>query len=156
MSENPKPIKVVDRRLFTADGEIRDDVQAELSAADAAAPPPAPATPAAPEGAGTEAPEPPAATSPAFLALLDMLAQTGLVYLEGVPDAAGRRQPNVAGARQIVDALLALRDKTRGRLSFEETDALEGILGELQLVFTRLAAGARPKGPVPPPPTRRG
>ena len=36
----------------------------------------------------------------------------GLVYLEGVPDAAGRRQPNVPGARQIVDALLALREKT--------------------------------------------
>jgi hypothetical protein len=86
-----------------------------------------------------------------------MLAQTGLVYLEGVPDAAGRRQPNVAGARQIVDALLALREKTAGKLSFEETDALEGILGELQLVFTRLAAGPRPKGQVPPPPpARRG
>jgi hypothetical protein len=149
MSENPKTIKVVDRRLFTADGDVRDDVPAEAAAPEAAAeaPSPAPAEPAAP---------PPTPTSPAFLALLDMLAQTGLVYLEGVPDAAGRRQPNVAGARQIVDALLAVREKTAGKLSFEETDALEGILGELQLVFTRLAAGPRPKGPIPPPPARRG
>jgi hypothetical protein len=151
MSENPKSIKVVDRRLFTSDGEVRDEMKAELAeaeAAAAAAPPPeaAPATPA----------EPPATTSPAFLALLDMLAQTGLLYLEGVPDAAGRRQPNVAGARQIVDALLALREKSRGKLSFEETDALDGILGELQLMFTRLAGGGRPKGPVPPPAARRG
>jgi hypothetical protein len=151
MSENPKTIKVVDRRLFTAEGEVRDDVQAEMSAPE----PPAPA--AAPATAETPAPaEAVAASSPAFLALLDMLAQTGLVYLEGVPDATGRRAPNVAGARQIVDALLAVREKTRGRLSFEETDALEGILGELQLVFTRLAAGPRPKGPVPPPAARRG
>jgi hypothetical protein len=156
MSENPKTIKVVDRRLFTAEGEVRDDVPAE-------APAPEPAAPAAVASPGSAAPADPAApapaatpTSPAFLALLDMLAQTGLVYLEGVPDAAGRRQPNVAGARQIVDALLAVREKTRGQLSFEETDALEGILGELQLVFTRLAAGARPKGPVPPPAARRG
>ena len=149
MSENPKTIKVVDRRLFTADGEMRDDVPSEAAAPETAAEPSsAPlAEPAAP---------PPTPTSPAFLALLDMLAQTGLVYLEGVPDAAGRRQPNVAGARQIVDALLALREKTVGKLSFEETDALEGILGELQLVFTRLAAGPRPKAPVPPPPARRG
>jgi hypothetical protein len=149
MSENPKTIKVVDRRLFTADGDVRDDVPAEAAAPEAAAeaPSPAPAEPAAP---------PPTPTSPAFLALLDMLAQTGLVYLEGVPDASGRRQPNVAGARQIVDALLAVREKTAGKLSFEETDALEGILGELQLVFTRLAAGPRPKGPIPPPPARRG
>ena len=151
MSENPKTIKVVDRRLFTADGEVREDVKAEL-----AEPEPAPAAPAAPAEAAPSPAEPPAATSPAFLALLDMLAQTGLLYLEGVPDAAGRRQPNVAGARQIVDALLALREKTRGKLSFEETDALDGILGELQIVFTRLASGTRPKGPVPPPAARRG
>ncbi|HEY3349610.1 MAG TPA: DUF1844 domain-containing protein [Thermoanaerobaculia bacterium] len=153
MSENPKTIKVVDRRLFTAEGEVRDDVPAESPAPEpaqaAAAPAAAPAEPAAPAAAATP-------TSPAFLALLDMLAQTGLVYLEGVADAAGGRQPNVAGARQIVEALLALREKTRGQLSFEETDALEGIVGELQLVFTRLAAGARPKGPVPPPAARRG
>lgn len=152
MSENPKTIKVVDRRLFTAEGEVRDDVQAEMAAPE----PPAPEAPPAAAAEPAAPAEPALPTSPAFLALLDMLAQTGLVYLEGVPDAAGRRQPNVAGARQIVDALLALRDKTRGKLSFEETDALEGILGELQLVFTRLAAGARPKGPVPPPPARRG
>jgi hypothetical protein len=152
MSENPKTIKVVDRRLFTADGEIRDDVKDEVTAPDA----PAPEASAAIPPEQPPAPEPASPTSPAFLALLDMLAQTGLVYLEGVPDATGRRQPNVAGARQIVDALLALRDKTRGKLSFEETDALEGIIGELQLVFTRLAAGARPKGPVPPPAPRRG
>ena len=153
MSENPKTIKVVDRRLFTPDGEIREGVEADV-----AAPEPPAAAAAAPAAAETAPPaEPASPTSPAFLALLDMLAQTGLLYLEGVPDAAGRRQPNVPGARQIIDALLALRDKTRGQLSFEETDALEGILGELQLVFTRLAAGPRPpKGPVPPPPTRRG
>ncbi len=152
MSENPKTIKVVDRRLFTSEGEVREGVDADAATPEppaAAVEAPTPGAPAAP----VQAPSP---TSPAFLALLDMLGQTGLVYLEGVPDAAGRRQPNVPGARQIVDALLALRDKTRGQLSFEETDALEGILGELQIVFTRLAAGPRTKGPVPPPPARRG
>jgi hypothetical protein len=153
MSENPKTIKVVDRRLFTAEGEVRDDVKSEMSSPEAAVPEAAAAAGTAPS---EPAVPPPTPTSPAFLALLEMLAQTGLVYLEGVPDAAGRRQPNVPGARQIVDALLALREKTAGKLSFEETDALEGILGELQLVFTRLAAGPRPKGPTPPAPARRG
>ena len=139
MSENPTTIKVVDRRLFTADGEVREEMKAELTEPEAP-----PAAPSAPDATAPAAAEPPAATSPAFLALLDMLAQTGLLYLEGIPDAAGRRQPNVAGARQIVDALLALREKTRGKLSFEETDALDSVLGELQIVFTRLAAGTRP------------
>ena len=146
MSESEKPIKVVDRRLFTADGEVRAEALAEL-----AAPDPAPAAPA-PEPA-----EAAPATSSAFLRLLDMLAQTAALYMEGFPDpATGRRQADLAGARQIVDSLLALREKTRGRLSFEESDALDGLLGELQLAFTRLEGAPKPKPPVPPPAARRG
>lgn len=148
MSEGEKTIRVVDRRLFTADGEVREEVKAELAQPE---PAPAPAPPAA------EPAVPPATTNPAFLRLLDMLAQTAALYMEGFPDpATGRRQVDLAGARQIVDSLLALRDKTRGKLSFEESDALDGLLGELQLAFTRLAAGPRAKGPVPPPVPRRG
>jgi len=146
MSEGEKTIKVVDRRLFTADGEIREEVRAELEkpeAAPEAPPPPAPAEPA---------PQ----TNPGFLRLLDMLGQTAALYLEGIPDpATGRRQVDLQGARQIIDSLAALRDKTRGRLSFQETDALESLLGELQLLFTRIAA---PPAGRPPnsSPTRRG
>ncbi|MFI5198193.1 MAG: DUF1844 domain-containing protein [Thermoanaerobaculia bacterium] len=151
MSESDKPIKVVDRRLFTADGAVREEAQAELDAPDPL-PAPAAAAPAPPAPA-----EAVPATSPGFLRLLDMLAQTAALYMEGFPDpATGRRQVDLAGARQIVDSLMALREKTRGRLSFEETDALEGLLGELQLAFTRLAAAAKPKSPTPPPVARRG
>ncbi len=167
MPENERSIKVVDRRLFTADGELTDEAKAEL-----AAPDPAPAVPAAPEGGSPAGPaagsaedaEPAqapdaAVTSQAFLALLDMLAQTAGMYLQGIPDpATGRRSVDLGAARQIVDAIVALREKTRGRLSFEESDALEGLVGELQLVFTRLASQTqRGKGPIPPPPAgRRG
>ena len=150
MSETDKPIKVVDRRLFTADGDVREESQAELAAADPAPEPAASAPEAAPK-------EPLPATSPAFLRLLDMLAQTAALYMEGFPDpATGRRQVDLAGARQIVDSLLSLREKTRGRLSFEETDAIEGLLGELQIAFTRLAGAAKPKPPAPPPVARHG
>ena len=150
MSESDKPIKVVDRRLFTAEGDVREDSQAEVAAPD---PDPEQAPPA-PEAVPAE---PAPATSPSFLRLLDMLAQTAALYMEGFPDpATGRRQVDLAGARQIVDSLLSLREKTRGRLSFEETDAIEGLLGELQLAFTRLAGAAKPKPPMPPPVARRG
>lgn len=148
MAEREKTIKVVDRRLFTADGEMREEVRAELANADAAPKaPPAPAPPPA---------EPAAQTSPGFLRLLDMLGQTAALYMEGLPDpATGRRQVDLVGARQIIDSLAALREKTRGRLSFQETDALESLIGELQLLFTRLAAppGGRPTTPSP---ARRG
>jgi hypothetical protein len=150
MAEGEKTIKVVDRRLFTADGEMREEFRAEMEAPEAAPPPePAPAAPTPPA-----APLP--ATQPAFLRLLDMLGQTAALYMEGFPDpATGRRQIDLQGARQIIDSLTALREKTRGRLSFQETDALENLLGELQIVFARLAVPPAGRPPVPPP-ARRG
>jgi hypothetical protein len=86
-----------------------------------------------------------------------MLAQTASLYLQGIPDpATGRRSVDLAASREIIDSLMVLREKTRGRLSFEETDALEGLLGELQLVFTRLATQAKGGPGIPPPPRTRG
>jgi len=146
MAEGEKTIKVVDRRLFTADGEVREEARAELEKPDAA-----PETPPAPPAA-EPAPEP----HPGFLRLLDMLGQTAALYMEGLPDpATGRRQVDLQGARQIIDSLIALREKTRGRLSFQENDALESLLSELQLVFTRLAAPPAGRPPTPAP-ARRG
>ena len=95
------------------------------------------------------------AGTPAFLRLIDMLAQTAALYLEGFPDpATGRRQVDLAGARQIVESLMALREKTRGKLSFEETDSLDGLVSELQMAFTRLAPPPGGKGAMPPAPRR--
>jgi hypothetical protein len=142
MAEGEKTIKVVDRRLFTADGEIREEVRAELEKPDAVPETPPASAPAEP------APE----THSGFLRLLDMLGQTAALYMEGLPDpATGRRQVDLQGARQIIDSLVALREKTRGRLSFQENDALESLLGELQLAFTRLAAPAAGRPPAPAP-----
>lgn len=149
MSENSKDIKVVDRRLFTPEGEIREDVAATMEET-TPVPGPTPKTPEVP-------PEPATPTNPAFLRLLDILAQTASFSLQEFADpATGRRQVDMAGARQIIDSLLALGEKTRGRLSFEESDALEGLAAELQLVYSRLAAKSVPKGPAMPPLARRG
>jgi len=151
MSEASKTIKVVDRRMFTAEGDLRDDVMEELAKA-----PPAPqASPE--EAAPAPPPEEVVPSSPAFLRLLDMLAQTASLYLQGIPDpATGRRSVDLAASREIIDSLVALREKTRGRLSFEETDSLEGLLGELQMVFTRLAAQAKGAPEMAPAPRQRG
>jgi hypothetical protein len=151
MSEASKTIKVVDRRMFTAEGDLRDDVMEELAKAPPVPPSPSEEAPAAPP------PEEVVPSSPAFLRLLDMLAQTASLYLQGIPDpATGRRSVDLGASREIIDSLAALREKTRGRLSFEETDALEGLLGELQMVFARLAAQAKGAPGMPPPPRPRG
>ncbi len=87
MAEGEKTIKVVDRRLFTADGELREEARAEMEA-EAAEPAAAAPTEPAPAPA-----EPAPATNQGFLRLLDMLGQTAALYMEGFPDpatAAGR------------------------------------------------------------------
>ena len=151
MSEASKTIKVVDRRMFTAEGDLRDDVMEELANA-----PPAPQA-SLEAAAPVPPPEEVVPSSPAFLRLLDMLAQTASLYLQGIPDpATGRRSVDLAASREIIDSLVALREKTRGRLSFEETDSLEGLLGELQMVFTRLAAQAKGAPGMAPAPRPRG
>jgi hypothetical protein len=154
VSEEDKPIRVVDRRMFTADGELRPDFQAEERPEPpkaATAPPPTPAPPAAPASdappaeaaAGSEA-----ATSQAFIALVSFLASNVYAAL-GIDPMTGerlqRREP--AAARQMIDWLGALEPKTRGRLSFEEADLLSRVLYELRMAYVEVV---RPPGREPP------
>ncbi len=151
MSEEDKPIRVVDRRMFTADGELRPGFQAEerpeppraAPAPAAAAPSAAPAPPPA-----EEAPEAEGATSPAFIALVSFLASNVYAAL-GVDPMTGEKLPRrePAAARQMIDWLGALELKTRGRLSFEESDLLSRVLYELRMAYVEVV---RPPGGEPP------
>ncbi|MCA1581858.1 MAG: DUF1844 domain-containing protein [Acidobacteria bacterium] len=49
-----KPIRVVDRRMFTSEGELRPDFEPEESPPEKAAPPPPPPPPAGPASPGPE------------------------------------------------------------------------------------------------------
>ena len=160
MSEEEKPIRVVDRRMFTADGELRPDFEPEektepvrpAAAGPAAAPsPPPPPAPAGPAGASVpEDAEAPAdgATSQAFIGLVSFLASNVYAAL-GVDPMTGERLPRKepAAARQMIDWLGALEQKTRGLLSFEESDLLSRVLYELRLAYVEVV---RPPGREPP------
>ena len=165
MTEEEKPIRVVDRRMFTADGELRPGFEAEdkpespKPEATATAPSAGPAAPAgtvppAPSGAPQAPPGPPgeapadAVTSQAFIALISFLASNVYAAL-GIDPMTGerlqRREP--AAARQMIDWLGALEPKTRGRLSFEESDLLTRVLYELRMAYVEVV---RPPGREPP------
>jgi hypothetical protein len=130
-SESPRKIKVVDRRWFTGEGELRDD-----RAADAAAPvrnqsleQPADA-PAAPS---ERPPQSAPTTSQAFLELVASLAQQAELFLTGAQGLPA--QP--AQAQRIIDYLGELETKTRGNLSAEETQILSGVIFELRSRFVK-------------------
>jgi len=155
-TEDEKPIRVVDRRMFTPEGELRPDFQADEAAeAPVSPPPPVSASPApeagmgarsqAPPSPGEESEEPPEPAEPRsdFAALVRSLATTAYSSLGLLPDPSGARRRDVAIARQMIDWLAMLEQKTRGNISFEESDFLSRVLYELRLAYVEMTRPAK-------------
>ena len=156
MSEGEgKPIRVVDRRMFTPEGELRPGFEPEEAAPESPRPEPeppraaAPASPSPPEELPEEpapSPEPdvPAEPRGEFARIVSSLATTAYSALGLLADpAAGPRHRDLAVARQMIDWLAVLEQKTRGNLSFEESDLLARVLYELRLAYVEV--GRAPK-----------
>lgn len=167
--DEEKSIRVVDRRMFTPDGEPRPGFQPEdasespageearaAPASQASPPPPprsvteapslseekeAPAREPRPEGADGEPPaDPHEAEEPRsdFASLVRSLATTAYSALGLIPDPSGSRRRDVGIARQMIDWLAVLEQKTRGNISFEESDFLARVLYELRLAYVEI------------------
>jgi hypothetical protein len=117
-SDEQKGFTVVDRRHGR---------ESEEPAAQAAPPRPQP-------GAG----RPPGPPLPAidFSTFLVSLSTSALVHLGLVPDRDGATgQPDLAMARQTIDILEILDEKTRGNLTVDEAHLLESLLYELRMRY---------------------
>lgn len=161
MSEGEdKPIRVVDRRMFTSEGELRPGFEPEEPTPEPAkfeqAAQPPPAAPAAPDVSSASAsaaqPAPPDDTESArtgepaseFARIVSSLATTAYSALGLLADpSTGVRHRDLAVARQMIDWLAILEQKTRGNLSFEESDLLSRVLYELRLAYVEV--GRAPK-----------
>ncbi|MGA2481677.1 MAG: DUF1844 domain-containing protein [Candidatus Acidiferrales bacterium] len=130
--------RVVDRRLFNAEGELRQDVaEQERNARDNPPPTPAAAPQAAP--ATAQAPEPPPEHSPAFENLIRMLGSNAAMVLGAYADPrTGQPIVDPEAARELIDMLDALREKTAGRLSPEENSLLLDLLGKLKMTYLEI------------------
>jgi hypothetical protein len=141
--------RVVDRRLFTSEGELRPEVAEEQKREQAkpqpAAPPPAAKaekTAAAPAPAATDdIPAPKADRN--FQMLIDLLARNAAALLGGIPDpSTGQAYLDLEGAREMIDMLDTLREKTRGNLAPEEDRLLTEVLGSLKLSYMEISKAA--------------
>lgn len=82
--------------------------------------------------------EPPPAGERSLVGLFMMLASLAAAALEGVPDpVTGQVQPDPGQAAEIIDVLVLLRERTEGRRTAEETQALDEVIYELQLRYVR-------------------
>jgi hypothetical protein len=150
--------RVIDRRLFTADGELRKEAVEEERRQEAAQSKPSTATsnPAAPAQAGAKltnaasaaspqasAPvnEPP--PSPAFKNLLAFLARNAELVMSGLPDPrTGRAMVDLDSLRQLIDMMEVLREKTTDNLAKEDEQLLNDVLGDLKVSFVQLQQAA--------------
>lgn len=128
--------RVIDRRPFTAEGELRKEVveqeerEAKREAAKVPTPSEAPKTAAAP---------PPAETPTriaAFENLVRMLGSNAAMVLGAYADPrTGQPMIDPEAARELIDMLDALHEKTKGNLSSEEDTLLLDLLGKLKMTY---------------------
>jgi hypothetical protein len=132
--------RVIDRRPFTSEGELRKDVVAEQereAKAEAAktAPPPV-------EQAKSPA-SPPPIDAPkrvaAFENLVRMLGQNAAMVLGAYADPqTGQPMVDPEAARELIDMLDALQEKTKGNLAPDEENLLLDLLGKLKLTYVEI------------------
>ena len=173
----PRELKITDKRIFTPDGDLREEFRNEskpdetqavnpsepapASPAPAAAAPapaaePAPAPAPKPEATHerrqpeNQQPRPPGeerrrsiadrATNPEtpFTNFIEPLIAQGymsLGLLKNPYQPQSKLDPGAA--RQMIDILVLLKEKTAGNLTADEEDFLETHLGELKLAFVQ-------------------
>jgi hypothetical protein len=75
-----------------------------------------------------------------FASLVISLATTAAVHFGDVADPTTGQpgEANLEGAKQMIDILGILQEKTRGNLSPEEAGILERVLYELRLRFVEV------------------
>lgn len=71
-----------------------------------------------------------------FHTFLLSLASSAMMHLGRVPDPSGAElETNLAMARQTIDILMMLRDKTQGNLDANEAVLLDRVLHDLRLAW---------------------
>ena len=79
-------------------------------------------------------------SSKPFLNLISSLGYQALIHLGEIEDpSSGQREVNLEAARQTIDLLVALNEKSQDHLSSEESQAFQTLLPDLQMRFSRLA-----------------
>ena len=77
-------------------------------------------------------------TSKLFLNLLNSLVFQAMYHLGEIPNPETQeRELSLEGAKEAIELLLALRTKSAGNLSLEESEFLTSALSELQLKFSQ-------------------
>jgi hypothetical protein len=139
----PKPeetFRVIDRRPFTTEGELRPDYQAEKEREQQEAKKETPVAASAPAPTDAEKTPVPAVDTPKrsapFENLIRMLGSNGAMVLGGYTDPrTGQPVIDPDAARELIDMLDAMHEKTKGNLAPEENTLLLDLVGKLKMAY---------------------
>jgi hypothetical protein len=169
---------VTDRRLFTSDGEPRTETSQEERVNPAAAPSvPVQEEPAEPQPQAPTAHEQKQQADAyekssqemdrqvelnghsakelevSFERFLASLYMTGMLQLGLMHEQGGQPQLDIIGARQTIDTISLLAEKTKGNLTPREQNFLQNALYELRMAYVEVT-NAIAKGPQQTPLTK--
>src|SRR6476661_4952932 len=166
---------VTDRRLFTSEGELRTETPEEEPSTPAATATPAQAEQPAPQAPSADEQKQQAeayqkssqdmdrqvelsghsakdleVTFERFLASLYM---TGMLQLGLMHEQGGQPQLDIIGARQTIDTLGMLSEKTKNNLTPKEQNFVQNALYELRMAYIEIT-NAIARGPQQAPPAK--
>ncbi len=80
-----------------------------------------------------------------FIGFVISLASTAAVHFGDVenPVSGARGEPDLVAAKQMIDILSLLEEKTKGNLTGEEHTVLEQVLYELRMRFVQAATAEK-------------
>src|SRR5215470_18549318 len=158
--ENQSNFKVTDRRLFNADGTLREDALIEETPPAQTPEPQSDSGTGSSAGAGSGSAQSQrqfaAATAPElqhespeledaepertmFNEFLMGIASSAFIYLGLVEHpATGRRQVDMTAAKESIDMLLMLREKTKGNLTHGEEKFFDDLLSDLKMQYVSM------------------
>jgi hypothetical protein len=151
VSNEKREIKVTDKRMFTPEGDLKEEyrfLDEKSTSAAPAGPAPAPEPRAAPEPprwapepppqpAGLDFPEEPELEGPSFYDLVAMMAEPVPIYLGDARLPDGQVATNLEMARLHIDLLEILHQKTAGNLTPQERAFLEDLLYRLRVRYVQ-------------------
>jgi hypothetical protein len=133
MAEENGGFKVADRRLFTEDGELREDVRHDSTAENKI------------DEVFTNLSDkdnaPPDREVPmSFQTLVLSFSTTAMLQLGVLANpATGKSEKDLPGAKQTIDILEILKEKTKGNLTAEEAQILEASLYDLKMTYLKIS-----------------
>jgi Domain of unknown function (DUF1844) len=121
-----------EEKKIIVDEDWKSQVEAEKQAAERESAPEQPAVESGQSSIPSDLQFPPAS----FDLLLTTLATEALVALGQMPHpVTGKAEPHRHHAKYLIDTIDVLREKTKGNLSPDEQQAIDGLLHQLRMAF---------------------